>query len=369
MTQPESLRHKIAFSLAKGMVGDTALSMLRRAGSAQAFFQFTTGQLSALTSSRSQIFTDSYRSELLKRAEREELFVTSNGIKAMWLGEDTYPQRLANCPDAPVMLYSLGRCDLNFQHAVAIVGTRHATHYGIEFTAKLVSDLARKLPGVAIVSGLAYGIDVAAHRAALDADTPTVAVMAHGLNTIYPSEHRTMAARIVEKGGAIVTEYTSDYQLNRGSFLARNRIVAGLCDCTVVVESDYKGGALATARIASAYNRDVFAVPGRTTDIYSRGTNRLIANNAAALITCADDLIACMNWTAHAEEPEQPALFIPLSDEQQAIIDFITERPDCTINDICVGLGINYASASDRIFQLELADRLAMLPGGRFSIN
>lgn len=368
-TQSDSLKHRIAFSLAKGMVGDTALSMLGRTGSAQAFFQFTASQLAALTSSRSQIFTDSYRNELLKRAEREELFVESNSIKALWIEDEDYPSRLSGCPDAPALLYSLGRCDLNFQHAVAIVGTRHATHYGIDFTTRLVSDLAKKIPGVVIVSGLAYGIDVAAHKAALAADTPTVAVMAHGLNTIYPAEHRSTAAKIVEKGGAIVTEYTSDYQLNRSSFLARNRIIAGLSDCTVVVESDYKGGALATARIASAYNRDVFAVPGRTTDIYSRGTNKLIANNAAALITSADDLIAAMNWTPAASEPEPPALFTPLSDDQQAIIDFITERPDCTINDICVGLGISYATATDRIFQLELSDRLAMLPGGRFAIT
>lgn len=368
MTGSDSLKHRIAFSLAKGMIGDTAREMLQRAGSAEAFFSFTPTQLAALAGSRSQIFSDSYRQELLDRAEREALFVESNGISPLSPGDDGYPTRLANCPDAPMMLYSLGKCSLNFQHAVAIVGTRHATYYGIEFTSRLVADLAQRLPGVAIVSGLAFGIDVAAHKAALSASTPTVAVVAHGLNTIYPAEHRSVAAKIVESGGAIVTEYTSDYQMNRGSFLARNRIIAGLCDCTVVVESDYKGGALATARIAGAYNRDVFAVPGRASDIYSRGTNRLIANNAAALITCADDLIVHMNWKPVAKEPEQPALFKPLSAEQQAIIDFISSKPDCTINDICVGLGISYATATDRIFQLELSDRLAMLPGGRFSI-
>lgn len=368
MDQPDSLKHRIAFALAKGMVGDTAQAMLRRTGSARAFFSLKPGQLAALTSSRSQIFSDAYRQDLLTRAEREELFVTTNGISPLWYGEEGYPHRLADCSDAPMMLYMLGKCELNFRHAVAIVGTRHATHYGIDFTTRLVTDLAQKLPGVAIISGLAFGIDVAAHKAALAASTPTVAVMAHGLSTIYPAEHRSVAAKIVESGSAIVTEYTSDYQINRGSFLARNRIIAGLSDCTVVVESDYKGGALATARIASAYNRDVFAVPGRTTDIYSRGTNKLIASNAAALITCADDLIAHMNWTPAAPKAEQPTLFTPLPPEQQQIIDFITEKPDCTINDICVGLGITYATATDRIFQLELSDRLAMLPGGRFAI-
>lgn len=369
MVDNDSLRHRIAFALAKGMVGDTARAMLSRAGSPREFFSFSQGQLEALASSRSQIFSADYRRQLLERAEREVLFVSTNHIKPLFITDKDYPCRLVDCPDAPAILYFLGRCDLNFGHAVAIVGTRHATHYGIDFTSKLVADLAKKVPGVVIVSGLAFGIDVAAHQAALASGTPTVAVVAHGLNTIYPAEHRQVAAKIIEKGGAIVTEYTSDYQLNRGSFLARNRIVAGLCDCTVVVESDYRGGALATARIAAGYNRDVFAVPGRATDIYSRGTNKLIASNGAALITCADDLLAHMNWKAAPAAEEQPALFKPLSAEQQAIIDFITARPDCTINDICVGLGISYATATDRVFQLELADRLTMMPGGRFSIS
>ena len=257
-------------------------------------------------------------------------------------------------------------CISDSAHTVGIVGTRHATHYGIDFTRRLVADLARMIPGVCIVSGLAYGIDVTAHQAALDASAPTVGVLAHGLNMIYPAEHRSVAAKMVERGGALVTEYPSSSKIYKQNFLKRNRIVAALSDALVVVESDYRGGSLSTARIASLYNRDVFALPGRITDTYSRGTNSLIANSTAAVITSAEDLVKQMGWAASVA-PEQPRLFTPLAPELQQLLDYIAANPQATANDLCVRLGISYATLSDRLFRLEMEEAITTLPGGRFA--
>ncbi|MDE5555469.1 MAG: DNA-processing protein DprA [Muribaculaceae bacterium] len=252
---------------------------------------------------------------------------------------------------------------------MAIVGTRHATPYGLDFVNHFVAELAERLDNLIVVSGLAYGIDVAAHRAALDNNVPTVAVVAHGLNTIYPADHRSTAAKIVNSGGAIVTEYTSDATIHRSNFLARNRIVAGLSDAVIVVESDIKGGALATARIAAAYNREVFAVPGRTTDTYSRGCNDLIASQSASIIRSADDLIETLNWTSRPKEFTQHELAFDMTPEQKSIADYITSHPDHTVNDICIGLGIPFSQLSAMLFEMEMSDMLITLPGGRYAVT
>ena len=274
-----------------------------------------------------------------------------------------------------MVLYRLGKCDLNAKHVVSVVGTRRATAYGLRFTADLIAGLASRLDGLIVVSGLAYGIDVAAHRAALQADVPTVAVVAHGLRTLYPADHRDVARRIIDSGGAIVTEYVSDASVHRGNFLARNRIVAGLADALVLVESDARGGAMVTASIASAYNRDVFALPGRVTDRYSRGANALIQANKAVMLRDADDLIDAMNWQtkpqpgsqgtldfAHDTEPE-------LSPEMEVIVEYMRKNPTATINDIASGLAIPYRLLSARMTEMEMDDIVTALPGGIYQLN
>lgn len=358
----------IAFSMAKGMQGATALEMLRRIGSPEAFCDLPKSHLAALAAHDCEIFNEAYRRDLAEKANAEAVFVENNKIKTLFIGRENYPRRLSMCDDAPTLLYKLGSCKLDARHTVGIVGTRHATTYGIDFTRRLVADLAKRIDDLVIVSGLAFGIDVAAHKAALEHDVPTVGVLAHGLQMIYPAEHRDVAARMVKNGGALLTEYTSTARIFRGNFLARNRIVAGLCDCIVVAESDYRGGAMATANIARQYDREVMALPGRTTDLYSRGTNRLISNNTAALITCADDLIRCMGWQPKADaEQDTPKLFKPMTTEQKIIYDFIVAHPEATGNDICVALGITYASFSNTIFELEMDDAILALPGGRYA--
>lgn len=366
----DQLLTNIAISKAKGVHASTLRQLLERIGTVKDFFTLTRAELSNITGITSDLFDTEYRMTLLDAAEKEAAFVRHNHIDPLFLDTEEYPTRLTHCEDAPTMLYNLGSCNLDSQYMIGVVGTRHATRYGIDFTTQMVKDLANRLDKPVIVSGLAYGIDVAAHRAALEAGTPTVGVLAHALNTLYPADHRSIAAKMTSSGGALITEYTTGTRIHRSNFLARNRIVAGLCDCIVVVESDYKGGSMSTARIAMHYNRDVFAVPGRATDRYSHGTNMLISNHTASLIQNADDLIEQMGWTAKSLDQEpQPTLFRALSQEEQQLIDFVTENPELNVNDICVRMNKSYAALSDIIFQLEIDNLIEIIPGGRIAVT
>lgn len=365
----DSLQSRIALSRVKGINLSTAKILLGRVGSPENFFTLGASALSASTGLPSSVTDQVYRSNIYDKAAEECRFVRDKAIKAMFCADDGYPRRLLECDDAPAMLYSIGRCNLDCLHSVAIVGTRHATPYGIDFVRNLVADLAASLDSLIIISGLAYGIDVAAHKAALEHGVPTVAVVAHGLNTIYPSDHRAIAARIINEQGSIVTEYTSADAIHKGNFLARNRIMAGLADVVIVVESDMRGGAMTTARIASAYNREVMAVPGRVTDTYSRGCNSLIADCTARIVRSAEDVFNAMNWQMIPTEESQTELSFTMSPEQQTVADYIISHPDHTINDICVGLSIPYNILSAMLFDMEMSDVILTLPGGRFAVK
>ncbi|MDE6693911.1 MAG: DNA-processing protein DprA [Muribaculaceae bacterium] len=365
----DTLLLNIAISKAKGVHAGTLRELMERVGTVKDLFTLSKAELSNLTGINTDLFSDSYRQSLLAEAEKEACFVRQNHIDAMFLDSDDYPSRLSNCEDAPTMLYKLGSCDTDSRYMIGIVGTRHATRYGADFARQLVKDLAAKLDHPVIVSGLAYGIDVAAHRAAIEAGVPTIGVLAHALNTIYPADHRSVAAKMTSSGGALITEYPTSARIYRGNFLSRNRIVAGLCDCLVVVESDYKGGSMSTARIAMQYNRDVFAVPGRVNDRYSQGTNKLIYNHTAMLLQDADQLIEQMGWADETKAPEAPTLFRSLTTEEEQIIEFITANPDVTVNDICVRMNKSYAALSDILFQLEMDDLVSTLPGGRIEVT
>ncbi|MDE6528868.1 MAG: DNA-processing protein DprA, partial [Muribaculaceae bacterium] len=302
--------HSIAFSLIKGNNPRMASQILNRIGSEEEFFTLSEQALSARLEFKGKILEGRYRLELLEKAKAETDFIAGHNIRAVYFTDQAYPRRLLECDDAPVMLYALGETDLNAAHVVSVVGTRNATHYGIDFIEKLISTLAEKIDNLVIVSGLAFGCDIAAHRQALALGIPTVGVVAHGLDTLYPAEHRNYAAKMVREGGMILTDYPHGTTPHRGNFLARNRIVAGVADCIVVAESAAgRGGALHTAKLGMLYNRDVFALPGRTSDLYSGGCNMLIKTNVAHLIENADDIIAAMNWQTRPEEGSQPTLF------------------------------------------------------------
>ena len=365
----DSLVARIAFSKIKGINHSTATRLLGIVGSPENYFTLSPTALAASTGIDSKVCDDKYRQNLLENARTEADFIRQKNIAARFVASDTYPRRLNECDDAPALLYSIGQANLDSLHTISVVGTRHATPYGLDFVRHLIADVASSLDSLVVISGLAYGIDVAAHRAALDNGVPTVAVVAHGLNTIYPADHRSTAARIVSEGGAILTEYPSDAAIHKGNFLARNRIVAGLADAVIVVESDTKGGAMSTARIANAYNREVMAVPGRTTDTYSRGCNELIAQQTATIIRSADDLIETLNWTARPAEATQQTIGFELTPEQKTVADYIVSHPDHTVNDICVALGMPYNRLSAMLFEMEMNDMLITLPGGRFAVT
>lgn len=367
----DTLTYRIAFSALRPLTPALAKSILDRIGSEENFFTLTESQLSAAMGFSNKLFGKKSREEALESARREMEFINVNSISAVYFRDETYPARLLECDDAPLMIYCLGDCDLNSTHVISIVGTRHATAYGAGFTEELVGNLAKLLPEKpVIVSGLAYGIDVAAHRAALKAGLPTIGVLAHGLNTIYPGQHRPVAVEMVRGGGMLLTDYRSSTPIHKGNFLARNRIVAGLCDALIVVESASKGGALVTARLAAGYNRDVFALPGRISDKYSAGCNSLITNHVAGLLTSADELCKAMGWqTASNGEPTQPELFPELTPEEQAVMDILTDRGEATLPDFRCRIDIPHPRLMALLIDMEFRSLIVSLPGGRYRLR
>jgi DNA processing protein len=363
------LTYRIAFAAMQGMGVDLAHKLLDVVGSEEQFFAMSEKELRALTRGRSKIYGDAYRSDILQQARQEEAFVREHSISATYFTDADYPHRLLEAPDAPAMFYSLGQCNLESAHIISVVGTRHATQYGIRFCDTLIGELAQRLPDLVVVSGLAYGIDIAAHRAALKHGVPTVAVLPRGLNKIYPAAHRDDAIAIAKRGGMLLTDYTSQDVVLKGNFLARNRIVAALSDCTVIVESAGAGGALVTASLAMSYNRDVMAVPGRCGDEFSTGCNKLIATNKAALITGADDLMAAMRWESAKREPQQLDLFPQLTKEEQAVVDIIRDQGEIHINALADALHQPVYKLMSTLVELDCKNIIVTLPGCRYTIS
>ena len=305
---------------------------------------------------------------LVELAEKEMEFIASKGIKLICFGDEAYPCRLAECADAPLVLHSLGNADLNARHIVSIVGTRHATEYGKALCENFVADLARFAPGTLIVSGLAYGIDVCAHRAALKAGLPTIGVLAHGLDRIYPGAHRATAKQMLENGG-LLTEFMSGTNSFPSNFVQRNRIVAGMADATVVVESASKGGSLITASLALGYDRDCFAFPGRVNDQYSQGCNELVSRNRAALITSAYDFVEAMNWDVATAKKSagdlQAELFPELSPEETAVMTALRDSSDgLQVNQMVVQLNIPINKLLPLLFEMEMKGLVKAVAGG-----
>ena len=360
--------YRIAFANLQSMGVDLARKLLDVVGSEESFFAMTEKELRALTHGRSKIYRDDYRRECLERAVREDAFVNEHGIGVTYFRDESYPHRLIEAPDAPALFYSLGKCDLESAHVISVVGTRHATQYGVRFCDTLIGELAQQLPDLVVVSGLAYGIDIAAHRAALKHGASTVAVLPRGLNRIYPSMHRPDAVSIVKHGGMLLTDYTSQDAVQKSNFLARNRIVAALSDCTVIVESAGSGGALVTASLAMSYNRDVMAVPGRCGDEFSAGCNKLIATSKAALITSADDLMAAMRWEGTGGQPRQLELFPDLTREEQAVVDVIRNQGEVHINALADTLQVPVYKLMSLLVELDCKNVISTLPGCRYTL-
>ena len=304
----------------------------------------------------------------IEHAQREIAFIEKHNIQTYFYKDSNYPYRLAQCVDAPLLLYAKGNVEVNPKHTVSIVGTRIPSERGKDWCRRLVLDLAAQIPDLTIVSGLAYGIDVVAHRAAIEAGIPTIIIPAHGLDRIYPAVHRNVAVQALDKGG-ILTEYTTNTEPERFNFVARNRIVAGMADAVVVVESKKKGGSLITADMAVDYARDVFALPGRVDDICSAGCNDLIKRNKAQLIEHADDLILAMQWQdLTRKQPLQTTLIemtCQLSNTQQLLLQLLREADEgLHINQIVMETQLAYHVVASELVMLELQDVVKSMPGG-----
>lgn len=310
---------------------------------------------------------------LLPRAEEELAFAQKSHIRCLGITDQDYPARLRECPDAPLLLYYLGQSDLNAMQVVSVVGTRHITEYGKDLCRQFVQELGQMCPNAVVVSGLAYGVDIHAHRAALSSGLPTVGVLAHGLDQIYPRMHKHTAAQMVAQGG-LLTEFMSRTNADKRNFVQRNRIVAGLSDAVVVVESARKGGSLITAEIAESYHRDVFTFPGRVRDEYSAGCNELIRSHRAQLITCAEDMLETLGWIQeqhlkkNLQNGIQQQLFPNLTEDEQKVVQSLQKADSKQINLIAIDTGIPIGMLSSLLFTMEMKGVVKMMNGGMYRL-
>ena len=306
---------------------------------------------------------------VLNRAEEEIKFIEKYKIEPLFFTNENYPQRLKHCSDSPILLYYKGNANLNANKIVAVVGTRKPSEYGKERTKELVKDLSQN--GVLILSGLAYGIDVLAHKTALETNQLTVGVLAHGLDRIYPQVHDKIAKRMLGQGG-LLTDFMSGTNPDAVNFPKRNRIVAGLCDALVVIESKRTGGSLITATIANSYNKDVFAFPGQAGEVLSEGGNGLIKRNKAALIEHADDLLEAMQWNTKENKKsksEQIPLMIDLNEDELRIMHELILKKAMHLDEICYSTQMPISKISGLLLQLEFSNLVKSKPGKIFEIN
>lgn len=368
---------QIALTLLKGVGYTNAKNLVNCLGSASNLFSCTKQDLLSLpgVQSKSLVYSliDQFNT-VLKTAEKEYQLCQQQGITPIFYTDNAFPTQLNECTDAPLLLFQKGNISLNQGTFVSIVGTRQATNYGKEQCFKLVNDLAKQIPNLVIVSGLAYGIDIAAHKAALQCNVPTIGVMASGFNRIYPTAHRQIAYDMLKDGGILTEQLYYDEPL-KPYFIKRNRIIAGLCEALVVVESAAKGGALVTASIAGTYNKDVFVFPGRCNDSVSAGCNALIKHNKASLIENAADLLYMMGWEkgkipkSLAIESTLPPFFNQLSTEEQRIVSCIFNEKMIHIDDLSNKVNMGVSDLLPLLLMLEFQNVVICLPGNRYKLK
>ncbi|MBR4481191.1 MAG: DNA-processing protein DprA [Prevotella sp.] len=351
-----------------------ALELYRAVGSAQMLFEHR-NEIGDILKDCSPRLVEALKDwdEPMRRAEAELRFMEEHRVRALTLNSDDYPQRLTECPDAPIVLYYTGNADLNQAKVISIVGTRQITAYGQDLIRRFISELRAYCPQVLIVSGLAYGVDINAHRQALENGYETVGVLAHGLDQIYPYRHRDTAAQMLNHGG-LLTEFMSLTNADKPNFVRRNRIVAGMADSVILIESAAKGGGLITAEIAQSYARSVFAFPGNVGQPFSEGCNNLIRDNGAGLISNAQDFVKAMDWMdetlrqrANADGIERN-LFPELTPEEQQVVSLLKESNDLQLNIITVKTGIPIGRLTALLFQLEMKGVVKPLAGGMYHL-
>ncbi|HPH86241.1 MAG TPA: DNA-processing protein DprA [Ferruginibacter sp.] len=366
------MNNDLLFQVALTMIpqiGDVhAKALIARYGDAESVFKAPRRQLEhmegigTVRANSIKSFTD------FTLCEAELSFIEKYKITPLFITETNYPKRLLHCYDSPPLLYYRGEADLNSAKIITIVGTRNNSEYGKIACEKLVDALRGS--DILIVSGLAFGIDSLAHKAALKNNLPTVGVLAHGLDRLYPPQNKSLAKAMMQAGG-LITDFRSGTNPDRQNFPRRNRIAAGLCDALVVIESGKKGGSLITAELANSYNREVFAIPGRMTDSKSEGCHYLIKNNKAMLITCADDLLETMNWKEEKKNApgKQCELFPDLTEPEKIIFDLILGKSNIHIDELYNRSGMGSGMVAAALLSLEMGGIIVTMPGKSYKIN
>ncbi len=356
------LRYRIALTLIPGVGDIIGKKLVSYCGGVEAIFKEKKANLLKIPSVGKTVVDSIVNHDIFDRVDKEMEFIEKFNIKPLFYLDSAYPIRLKQCIDSPLMLYYVGNADLNTTKIVSVVGTRNITEYGKDACKQLVKDLASQ--EILVVSGLAYGVDTCAHKTANDNNLPTVAVLAHGLDRVYPHLNKSLAEKMIKHGG-LLTEFMSETNPDRENFPKRNRIIAGMADAVIVVEAAKRGGALITADIANSYNRDVFAVPGKLTDTFSEGCNHLIKTNKAALIQSADDLLYIMGWEKN-KKPKKTAqrqLFIELKPEEQIIYDLLSQKTSSSIDELCINSKLNVSKIAEALLSLELEGIIKAMPG------
>lgn len=347
-------------------VGDiVAKKLISHCGSAEHVFNAKMKDLKAIDGVGEVLIKNLKDKTVFEKAEQELQYIQNEKIQILYFQNDDYPERLKHCIDGPVLLFASGNFDFKRRRMISIVGTRQITSHGTEFCKKLIEDIAIFNP--IIVSGFAYGVDIVAHQSAMEHNLETIGVLAHGLTQIYPKSHKKYVAKMEQNGG-FLTEFWSNTNPDKENFVRRNRIVAGMSEATIVIESAEKGGSLITANMANDYNRDVFAVPGRTTDKYSQGCNDLIKTQRANLITSAADLVYCLNWELEVKETKsmQKQLFVTLDFEEQKIYDYLQQNGKQLLDIVALECDFPIFRVSSILLNMELKGIVRPLPGKLF---
>lgn len=361
----EDLLYILALQRVKGIGDVNAKKLIANCGSAKNVLKEKRRTLEKINGIGSFTIKNLFNSVNLKEAEKELQYIQKNNIETLYFENENYPSKLKHCLDGPILMFKEGDFNLKSHPIISIVGTRKMTSYGRDFCEKLIAELKEYNP--IIVSGFAYGVDICAHRAAIKNNLQTVGVLAHGFEEVYPKSHKKYVSEVNNNGG-FITDFWHNDELQRESFLKRNRIVAGISEATIIIESADKGGSLVTADIANSYNRDVFAVPGRSTDVYSKGCNDLIKRNKAAILTSANDLIEMLNWRLNSENPKvvQKQLFIELNETEQLVYDFLLRKGKELLDVVSLNCELPIHTTATILFNLEMKGAVKALPGKLF---
>ncbi len=362
--QEEEIFYAIALLKAKNIGDVIARKLVSKLGSAKAIFREKSKNLELIDGIGKRHIDEIIKANLLVEAENEMRFIEKENINIWYFKDKDYPKRLNQCQDAPILLFHKGTFDIHNKPIISIVGTRKITAQGIDICRKLIEDLSPLDP--VIVSGFAFGTDITAHKAAIEEGLQNIAILGHGFDKMYPAVHSRYISAL-EKNGGFITDFTSDDKFDRKNFVKRNRIIAGMTEATIVIESAEKGGSLITADFASQYNREVFAIPGRPQDRFSIGCNNLIKKNQAHLITSAADIVYLLNWDIEKEKAgKQQSLFVDLNENEKKVVEVLAENGKKELDDLVINTNIPSHQLASILLNLELKGKIRPLPGKQY---